>query len=200
MNIKISNLSFPLENTMWKAYPWNKIPKHHYDKELSFGVVAFTSDCKQVLVIRSKTNSGIKLGSPQGHANEYESDLEAAIRETFEETGVKIPLNIPVIGTVTFTYPVTYTEETLNKHVVEMQKRNERSYWNRPGTFTKTVKLFVIKMEKQQTKAEANTVICEALYLDTVTALLEMNNTKSNRLGAMIDAIKLIGGKSAIMP
>jgi len=186
---------------MWKRYPFHLVPnyKHHYESERSYGVIAFSMDCKRVLVIRSKTDTGTKLGFPQGHANDYESDWEAATRETYEEAGVKVPQDAAIIGNVMFTYPVTYTEANLDKHLVEMEKRKERPYWNRPGTYIKTVKLYVIKMNIQPTKTEANSVVQEALWLNTVTALLEMEDTKSNRLPAMIDAIKMIGGKSMIM-
>jgi hypothetical protein len=179
---------------MWKTFDWSSIPnyKKHYEAEKSFGVIAFSPDYKKVLVIRSKTKDGVKLGFPQGHANGYESDSLAAARETLEETGIVIPNDAEVLGTVHFNYQVKYTEEILDKHITEMLARGERPYWNKPGLFVKTVKLYVISMKMATPKTEVGTVVQEALWMSTNKALAEMKKTKSNRLPAMLDALKLI--------
>ena len=179
---------------MWKTFDWTSISnyKKHYEAEQSYGVIAFSPDYKKVLVIRSKTKDGVKLGFPQGHANGYETGSEAAARETLEETGIVIPNNAIVLGTVNFGYHMKYTEEMLDKHITEMLAKGERPYWNKPGLFVKTVKLYVITMQMKTPKTEKGTVVQEALWMSTHAALTEMKKTKSNRLPAMLDALKLI--------
>lgn len=52
-----------------------------------YGCILVTSDCK-VLVIRGRKSG--KWSFPKGHSEQDESELDAAIRETKEETGIML--------------------------------------------------------------------------------------------------------------
>lgn len=56
--------------------------------EKSCGCVVFNND--KVLIVKSL--SGV-YGFPKGHVEKSETEVETAIRETFEETGVKVSVD-----------------------------------------------------------------------------------------------------------
>jgi len=58
-------------------------------KNVSCGIIAFTNNFKQLLIVRNKS----KWGFPKGHRdNLYESYSSCAHREALEETGLYFPI------------------------------------------------------------------------------------------------------------
>tara|TARA_B110000211_G_C14080759_1_gene554370 strand:+ start:3061 stop:3639 length:579 start_codon:yes stop_codon:yes gene_type:complete len=59
------------------------------------GVIIFNNDLNRVLIVKSRGyyNSGTRWGLPKGHLENNELPNECAMRELYEETGIKI--NIP---------------------------------------------------------------------------------------------------------
>ena len=67
-------------------------------------------DTRQFLLVEEHTPEGLKLNNPAGHLDPDESLIDAAIRETLEETGSDVELT-GVIGIYLYTAPsngVTY--------------------------------------------------------------------------------------------
>ena len=59
------------------------------------GVILFNKNLNKVLIVKSRGyyNSGTRWGLPKGHLENNELPNECAMRELYEETGIKI--NIP---------------------------------------------------------------------------------------------------------
>ena len=58
-------------------------------KELSCGIIIINSN-NQILGCKAGGMSGLLLDIPKGHIEEGESEIDCAIRETFEETGINV--------------------------------------------------------------------------------------------------------------
>lgn len=59
-------------------------------KEIAYGIVPLTKKGGVWQVFLVKMHSGDHWGFPKGHPNEGESPKETALRELFEETGLKV--------------------------------------------------------------------------------------------------------------
>jgi 8-oxo-dGTP pyrophosphatase MutT (NUDIX family) len=57
------------------------------DPNFVYGTVIMTKSSK-ILVVKGRSSG--KWSFPKGHVHEYESELECALRETYEETGLKL--------------------------------------------------------------------------------------------------------------
>lgn len=68
--------------------PYNKTHTYDYGRTDKSGILLVNEDDNCVLIIQSRGNL---WGIPKGTLKEGESYDEAAIRETYEETGIKIP-------------------------------------------------------------------------------------------------------------
>lgn len=57
-------------------------------KEKSCGMVVFKEENDNLYILMVKHNAG-HWGLPKGHVEENETETETAVREVFEETGIK---------------------------------------------------------------------------------------------------------------
>ena len=56
--------------------------------EISCGTILFTIKINEILYLLIKDNKGI-CGFPKGHTESKETDIQTALRETWEETSIK---------------------------------------------------------------------------------------------------------------
>lgn len=89
------------------------------------------------LLVEEQGNGGLVINQPAGHLDPDESLLEAAVRETYEETGWRVALK-GVVGIALYTSPlngVTYHRTTFYadpvKHNpdIELDQGIERALW-----------------------------------------------------------------------
>lgn len=130
----------------WKTYDWTKHETEHYDfakGNRSYGVVLFYKK-EYVLMVQNEEKM---WGFPKGHRNDGETEIEAAVREVHEETGV--PISEKIVNAdlkVTIEFELEVTEEQLNKHIQKQTETGERPGWNKPGTCPKRAIFYICSL------------------------------------------------------
>ena len=62
-------------------------------KEKSCGTIPYTAKDKTIYYLLVKAKGNGYCGFPKGHVERDESEIETALRETFEETSVRVEVN-----------------------------------------------------------------------------------------------------------
>jgi bis(5'-nucleosidyl)-tetraphosphatase len=92
-------------------------------KDFSYGIIPLKYENGNWLVFVIKHHSG-HWSFPKGHKEDQENDLEAATRELFEETGLKVKNLLPfepLIETYTFYENTNKIEKTVTYFVAETE-------------------------------------------------------------------------------
>ncbi len=86
-------------------------------KEFSYGIIIYSYDNNEVKYLLLKRNEGW-LDFPKGHIETGEDEYAAALRETFEETGIKLSTgDLDENFEYTIKYSFTYDGEDIFKNV-----------------------------------------------------------------------------------
>ncbi len=80
--------------------------------EISCGAVVYTRKNDNILYVIVKSTEGY-FGFPKGHMEKNETEEQTAIREIFEETGLKVNI-IPGFKTIN-EYPIPHKEVTIKR-------------------------------------------------------------------------------------
>lgn len=83
--------------------------------EKSCGAVVFTRDGGRIKYVIVETKNGC-FGFPKGHVEKGESEIETAVREILEETGLSVDLKDGFREESFYTF--TWGGEEISKHVV----------------------------------------------------------------------------------
>ena len=123
--------------------------------EKSCGAVVYTIVNNKIMYLLIQNLSGI-YGFPKGHMENNETEIETALREVFEEVGIKVEL---IDGF-----------KTLDEHLIS-QKKNT----------LKKIVYFLGKYENQEIKTQKEEIL-NALLVDFETALSLFQFESSKRI------------------
>lgn len=77
----------------------NSIPENkNINGKVLVGGIIFNDSFTHMLLIRGKISG--KWGVPKGHREHYETNLDGAVREIFEETGLKIDYTLDLLPSI----------------------------------------------------------------------------------------------------
>lgn len=183
----------------WQTFDWSTVKEReeHYDPVLgnrSYGLVIFTGyTFKMVFMVQ---NAQGLWGFPKGHREDGETPLQAAIRETLEETGLVIPPNTPVIKEITMQFDFTITEEQLNAHIQKQIARGEKPHWNKPGTMINRLIFHVVEISPKDIQYAAEIPPDENIkaigWFTLPQARLMIMETGSNQLSVLDQALEFV--------
>jgi 8-oxo-dGTP pyrophosphatase MutT (NUDIX family) len=175
--------------TTWQTYEWSKHEVEHYDElqgERAYGLIIFSDD-RRVFMVQ---NHEKMWGFPKGHREDKETGIQAAIRETLEETGLEIQ-SYELFGNVSMSHNISYPEDKLNKHIEQQIVRHEKPHWNKPGPHLKSLVCYVIRASGCMKTAIPGEVLAAGWY-PIGDARTMIPRSSSNQLPLLEDAIKIM--------
>lgn len=179
------------ESVTWKTYDWSKHESEHYDPvkgERAYGLVIFAAGTRSVFLVQ---NIEKMWGFPKGHREDGESGLQAAIRETLEETGL-IVQDPKVLGEVSMSHEISYPEDKLNQHITKQLSRGEKPHWNQPGKHPKSLVCYVVEIEMPTTAPKYQDDEVSAVGWYTVEeARVMIPASRSNQISLLEDAVRV---------
>lgn len=174
----------------WKTYDWAKHEAEHYDElqgERAYGLIIFSGDQRVFMV----QNHEKMWGFPKGHREDGETGIQAAIRETLEETGLAIQ-SYELIGNVSMTHKISYPEDKLDKHIEQQIKRHEKPHWNKPGPHLKSLICYVIRAKESRMETAIPGEVLSTGWYPIDEARIIIPASSSNQLPLLEDAIKML--------
>jgi len=77
-----------------------KIQGNEYIYPPKAGFIIFNKTKKQILVVKNRYSAKTKWGLPKGHQEESETSAECATRELYEETSLKLNIDMDITPTI----------------------------------------------------------------------------------------------------